>query len=180
MEEKNELVVTSPKGGKLNKRWNPKEWRPEYEAMVALSCTGLPQGVIAKRFGYSEAWLSSILNSEMGRAVKNLIIQKSREGVINSIPEKIREIQGLAADRMLSVMRNEKLFTQSPLGIFDRSALLLKNTGLLGTPEETSKNVHVQSSVVHNTLIINSTDAENVREGLKKADEVKRLHSGTG
>lgn len=173
-------VVISARGAKLTKRWNPKDWKPVYEAMVALVVLGRRnQGDIAKEFGYTEAWLSQIMNSEKGKEVQLALIMNTRNQVVGDTSARLRQMQEIALGRMEQVLADDKLAERSALAIFDRSALFLKNTGVIG---ETVKPPVVSSSITtinnNNTLIVSSKNADDLREGLKKADEVKVLHQG--
>ncbi len=175
-------VVVGARGAKITKRWNPKDWRPIYEAMVALCVLGeKTQGQIAKEFGYTEAWLSQIMNSPKGKEVQAQIIRNTRDRSIGNVTDRLRDIQELALKRMEDVIRDDKIATKSPLAIFDRSALFLKNTGVIKDSQASPAPVSQAGTVINqtnNTLIVSGKDADNLRDGLNKANEVKSLHSG--
>jgi len=172
-------VVVGSRGAKLVKRWNPKDWRPEYEAMITLCVLGkYTQREVAKQFGYTEAWLSSIFNSEKGKEVKALLIRNTRDAAVGNVTDRLRDVQERALQRMEKVINDDDIFKRSPLAIFDRSALFLKNTGVIkdnhAPPVVSAGNVtNIQQN---NTLIVSGKSADDLRHGLKKADEVKALH----
>ena len=173
-------VIVSPRGARITRRWNPKDWKPEYEAMVALCATGKTQREVAEIFGYTEAWLSQIINSPKGKEVRAKIIAATRHEVSTTVAERIRDLQELGLKRMEAVLADDAIAKRSPLAIFDRSALLLKNTGVIKDkgvqppPSQVPGNV---TNIQQNTLIINGQQAKSLREGLKKADEVKQLYA---
>lgn len=179
MEELSDVVV-GPRGAKLTKRWNPKDWRPEYEAMVALCSLGkYTQREVAKQFGYTEAWLSSIMNSEKGKEVQAELIRNTRDKSVGNVTDRLRDLQEKALQRVEQVMADEKIYQRSPLAIFDRSALFLKNVGVIKdshAPPVVAAGPVTNIHQNNNTLVISGKSADDIREGLKKADEVRELH----
>lgn len=174
-------VVVGKRGAKITKKWNPKDWRPEYEAMVALCCLGkYTQRQVANQFGYTEAWLSSIMNSDMGKEVQATLIKNTRDQAVGNVAERLKQIQERALSRMETVINDDKIAERSPLAIFDRSALFLKNTGVI--KDNHAPPVAPAGSITNiqqnNTLIVSGKAADDLRDGLRKANEVKELHSG--
>lgn len=180
MEQPSDVIV-GKRGAKITKKWNPKDWKPIYEAMVALCTIGKrTQREVALEFGYTEAWLSQIMNSEKGKEVQRELIRNTRDRTVGDVASRLRDIQELALQRMETVIRDDKIAERSPLAIFDRSALFLKNTGVIkdshSAPVPTQGNV-TNITQHNNTLIVSGKSADSLRAGLKKANEVQQLHS---
>lgn len=173
-------VIVGKRGAKITRKWNPKDWKPVYEAMVALCTIGKKtQREVAHEFGYTEAWLSQIMNSEKGKEVQAELIRNTRDRTVGDVAARIRDIQELALRRMETVIRDDKIAERSPLAIFDRSALFLKNTGVIkdnhAPPVPTQGHV-TNINQTNNTLIVSGKNADDLRDGLRKSDEVKQLH----
>lgn len=158
---------------KAIRRWNPKNWKPEYEAIVALSATGMPNSVIAKRYGYTESWLSSILNCEQAKIIQQMIINKTREASVGNIPERLRFLQAIAVKRVEDTLNNDKLAERSPMAIFDRSMAFLKSGGIVAGGDSTG---HVTFNQHNNTLIISEKDRSDLRDSLMMSEKVKMIH----
>lgn len=178
MEDKT-INIGPKRGAKVKKRWDPKEWRPEYEAMAALSATGMPHQEIAQRFGYKGPWVSMILNSPKGKIVMQLITNNIREAGSKTITsERVQRVLNKAFSRVESIIDDDDLALRSPMAIFGASMELLKKTPLLGiegAPREEMKT----PGAIHNTQINVFTPGVNRNEidnSLKLANEVKQIH----
>ncbi len=174
-------VVVSKRGAKLTRRWNPKDWNPTYEAMVAMCVLGrMTQGDVAKHFGYTDAWLSQIMNSPKGREVQETLIRATRDKAVGNVTDRIRDLQSKALERMEAVLNDDKIAQKSALAIFDRSAYFLKNTGVIkdlhAAPVPSSGGV-TNITQNNNTLIVSGKNADDLRVGLDKANQVRQIHA---
>lgn len=160
----------SPRGARITKKWEPKEWRPEYEAIVALSCTGLSNTALGERFGYGKQQISNILNTPMGVKLREIIVSNLRATNNKTLGSRLDNLKENALQRVESVMKDDKLFERAPLAVFDRSIAILKTTGVVSEKNESSGNTYIQ-----NAMILNGAESSTLKEGLKKADEVKKL-----
>jgi hypothetical protein len=176
---------------RLKKRWNPKEWKPEYEMVVALSCTGLSHSVIGERFGYTPVHIGNIVNCEYGKALRKIILDKLRNDVSLATPDLIKDTQTKALERISAVLNNDTLAANSPFAIFDRSLKWLSETNGIGNDDSDERSSNLGNSrIVNNnqTNIAIGTDALKVLQaGTQKAlevrqtyQEVKPLGIGTG
>lgn len=173
--------VVGKRGASLVKKWNPKDWKPEYEAMVALCAMGKSNKEVALLYSITESWLSSILNSEKGKLARELLVRNTRDAVVGDVTARLRDMQEKALSRMEKVLNDDKLAERSALAIFDRSAYFLKNMGVIkdshAPPVATATAGNTVINQTNNTLVVSGKNADDLREGLKKADEVKLLHS---
>jgi len=166
---------------RLKKRWNPKEWKPEYELVVALSCTGLAHTVIAERFGYTPIHIGNIVNCEYGKALRQIILNKLRNDVTLATPNIIKDTQARALERIREVLDNDALALNSPLAIFDRSLKWLSTTGAVESDDGKHENDRAGNparvTVNNQTNIALGTDAiRALQGGAAKAMEVLQAH----
>lgn len=179
MEDK--TVNIGPKrGARVNKRWDPKEWRPEYEAMAALACTGMAHGEIARRFGYKAPWISMILNSPKGKIVQQLLINKMREAASTTITtERIQRLQAKAFENVETVIENSDLLERSPMAIFGASMEILKKAPVFGAEQDKpTEPPGVVNNQQNNFFLAPGISRDEVNKSLDVANRVKELHSG--
>ncbi len=165
---------------RLKKRWNPKEWKPEYEAIVALSCTGLAHTIIAERYGYTPIHIGNIVNCEYGKALRAIILAKLRSDVSLATPDLIKDTQAKAVERIHAVLNNDILAENNPLAIFDRSLKYMHWSGQLGNgnPSDNDRNTNGTRVTVNNqTNVAIGTDALKIlQQGAQKSLEVLQTH----
>lgn len=170
--------VTGPRGAKAHKRWEPKEWRPVYEAIVALSCTGLSNEEVGKRFGYGKQQVSNILNTPQGKKLREIIANRIREMNLLTLEDRLAYMQKNALANMDKVLADEdgRLLERAPLALFDRSMSFLKASGALkGEQLPPATNPLVGNAKTVNVVL--SPEANQLlREGLSKAKEVEVIH----
>lgn len=170
-------VVGPKRGARITKKWVPKEWRPEYEAITALSCTGLSNEALGKRFGYGKQQISNILNTPQAKKLREIIVERLRNSNNNTITDRVANIRDVAFKRVEAVLADDKQFAKTPLAIFDRSLAVLKSTGVAKTD---GIGEHPVQSVtnIKNAMIVSHQAASLINEGLAKSEEAKRLNSG--
>lgn len=183
--DKEDGKVTGPRGAKAFKKWEPKEWRPEYEAMVALSCTGLANKDVGARFGYGAQQVSNILNTIQGKKLKEIIKERIRLSTIESAHERMGILQDNAMKNIETIIADEDnvIKTKAPLALFDRSLQILKATGAIKSdtaPLQQNGQPLIGSvgTINHNTMVLSPEAAALLNEGSAKADMVKKLHGG--
>ena len=181
MEEKvisPEGKVTGPRGASAHKRWEPKQWLPVYEAIVALSCTGLSNDEVGKRFGYGKQQVSNILNTPQGKKLKELIANRIREMNLLTLEDRMAFMQKNALGNVDKVLADEDgtIMQRAPLALFDRSLAFLKSSGALkGDIPQSSGNTLVGNAKTVNVVL--SPEANQLlRDGLSKAKEVEVIH----
>lgn len=170
-------VIGPKRGARITKKWIPKEWRPEYEAITALSCTGLSNEALGKRFGYGKQQISNILNTPQAKKLREIIVERLRATNNNTLGERIDNLREVALKRVESVLTDDDIFSRSPLAIFDRSLGILKSTGNVkdnGIGEHPINNI----TNIKNAMIVSPASAHLINEGLAKSEEAKRLNAG--
>lgn len=171
------MVVGAKTGARITKRWEPKEWRTEYEAMVALSCTGLSNEEVGKRFGYGKQQVSNILNTAMGKKLKVIILDRLRKSNEETFAERISHLQNRALANIENVLNNEDYLERQPLAIFDRSQKFLTSTTAKGFKSEQPESPQ-RSGDTTNIVIVQGATRDSLAEAMAKADQAKELASG--
>jgi hypothetical protein len=170
--------ITGPRGASAHKRWEPKQWLPIYEAIVALSCTGLSNEDVGKRFGYGKQQVSNILNTPQGKKLKELIANRIREMNLLTLEDRMAFMQKNALGNIDKVLADEDgtIIQRAPLALFDRSLAFLKSSGALkGDIPQSSGNTLVGNAKTVNVVL--SPEANQLlRDGLSKAKEVEVIH----
>jgi hypothetical protein len=170
--------ITGPRGASAHKRWEPKQWLPIYEAIVALSCTGLSNEHVGKRFGYGKQQVSNILNTPQGKKLKELIANRIREMNLLTLEDRMAFMQKNALGNIDKVLADEDgtIIQRAPLALFDRSLAFLKSSGALkGDIPQSSGNTLVGNAKTVNVVL--SPEANQLlRDGLSKAKEVEVIH----
>lgn len=150
-------------------KWQPTQWKPEYEMIVSMHVRGKTNIEIAKLTNYSEMQISNILTCEHAKVVKDEIIKSLRQDS-KDIMEKIGK---KAIERIEKLMDNDELFENSPFGVVDRAMSFLKGVNkLAGDGPVTNNNTQ------NNTLVIGDEIAERLVAGLEKANEAAKLNAG--
>jgi len=164
------------KNAKLpEKRWNPTDWRPEYEQVLAMTCRGLSNIYIAEKFNLTPQHISNIINSEQGKLIQKEFIQGIRQFQVEQGEELIGGIQNKAIQRIQEMFENDELAQESPFGVHDRAVGFLKAIGKF----QSEKVVENQTTTINNTTILKQETVLNqLNIGLGKANEARRLNSG--
>lgn len=165
------------RGARITPRWDPKNWKPIYESIIALSCTGLSNTVVAERFGVTPQTVSNLRSSEKGKKLISLIAARVRDMNNESIGERVAALQSKALERVETVIMSDEAFAERPLAIFDRSLQVLKS-GIL--KEERPANGMPQIGNINKAVFmsVSPEGAKQLNDGLNKADQVKVIHSG--
>lgn len=168
--------------GLQEKAWVPGQWKPIYEAIVARSIQGFSNEAIAAQFNYTKEHISNILNTPEAYHIKKLSIDNTRRLMLDD-KDRLSIIRSKTLDRVIQLADNEEKFTESPLAVlnvlmgFQKDVVqgemkIKKNLDANGDPIDRGRvngggNVFIQTEQV-NLLM----------DGLRKSDEVDRLHSG--
>ena len=107
-----------------------KSVRPWHEQIVdyMLQNPHLTQGQCALFFNKTEAWLSSVINSDLFREYKSRRFSDHHENVSHSVIERVSGLAGLSLEVLHERIEKEK--EDIPLGIvLDSATLMLKSMG---------------------------------------------------
>lgn len=156
------------RNAKLKKRWQPKRWEPMYDQMVALSCTGMSNTLIAARFKYTPQQVCNILTSENGKIIKALVSKHIQESLMFDAKTRMSQIENKATEIVHATLHNNDLYEKSPLAMYDRAIKFLEGRGSLESPEQ---------KVANRALAIPSDLAAKLISGMVAANEAAKLHN---
>lgn len=172
--------IEGARGARITQRWQPKEWLPIYEAIVALSCTGLSNEAVGARFGYGKQQVSNILNTPQGKKLKEIIAQRIRDSNTATIAERVTALHEKALERVEFVIGNDEFFEKHPLAIFDRSFAVLKS-GVLKDQNPVNQFPGIGAGQTTNIekavfMTVSPDAAKQMNDGMELANRVKLLH----
>lgn len=169
------LDENAPRTARATKRWTPKEWRPEYTAIVALSCTGLSNEAVGKQFNYGKQQISNILNTEQAKEIRKLIHSQILKDQETSIPDRLKSLQDKALTRVEEFIGRTDLIEKSPFQTFDRALKVLQGTETLKGPEQS--NSGGTTNIQQNNFVLSDSAARSLSDGLAMAMRVAQLHA---
>jgi len=172
-------IFVSARGAKSKRRWNPKEWRPEYTAIVAVSCTGLSNEEVGRQFGYTKEHISNILCTEQAVKLRQLINKRLLDSANSSQTERLDRLRDVAMRRIETVLMDDDRAVSNPLQIFDRSFKFLQATRDLA-PEREGASGSSQTNIQNNFVLGDSAASalsQGITAALNIADKFKEIPS---
>lgn len=152
------------------KRWQPKEWTPVHEQMVALSCANYSNIAISEIFKCTAQHVSNVINCDHAKVLRRKILDNLSEKVNTGIAERVVNLSDKAAQRVYDVINDDELFKESPFSVFDRALKILeanKHIAPTGTPAGIN---------VNKAIILSGEASKQLTDGLAKANEAAVLH----
>lgn len=151
----------------VTKKWQPKEWRIEYEKIVMMDIMGMKGFEIAEKTGYTPQHIYNILGCDEAIAIQKALIGRVRKEGVN-IVETLQEIQELTVKRLKDCLRDDNTFKESKLGFISKGIEIMKGTG------DYLKNAPT-NQVNNTTFQLPPSVADKFLLGLEKSDEARRL-----
>lgn len=148
-----------------------RNWWPVYETMVALHCTGLTSKEISERLNYHDASVRMVFRMPQAKTLIKKFVEALQKRTMEDLPEKILSAKSLAYSRIHETLSTDALQEKSPFAMAQLSISFLKGIGSLE-----SGGVKVETN--HNTMVLDSSQSNELISALKEANEVRRLHSG--
>jgi len=153
--------------------WNPKKWHPVYEEVIMLDIIGYKRTEIADMKGFTPAHITNICNSKRGEMIRELVTNKIRATVLEkserTIEQRMEAVASKAVERIEAVIESDELAEKSPFAVFDRATTYLRSVGKIKDPDRDNGS---------RPLMIPAESMKVLLDGIKVADEAKRLHSG--
>lgn len=171
----NEVLEES--NGKVEK-WEPKEWRPEYQVIVTLSLMNFDNVQISEimesKYNYSitKQHVSNILNSERGREIKKEYLGTVIEKTKQTVEDNLEKMEELAAQRIVEVLERKELVQSDPFALIDRSVKILEGRSKLKRESGHGGTNNQQN----NFFNLPPEIASRIDQGLKKSAIVEELH----
>lgn len=159
--------------------WRPKRWRPEYEAIVALSSTGMSRQAVADKFfemsgtRYTVQHISNILNTPEAKEIQQKTVESIRGQFNETIADRVERVTMKAAGMVEKLLEDEEKYEASPFNVIDRALAFMRITSKPApAPASNAPTVNVNNS----TMVMTAEAAQIMRDGMAKADEVARLY----
>lgn len=162
---------------RMTKKWEPKEWRPEYQRIVAYSACGIANTEIALKLGFTKEHISNILNLPQAKELLAQITLKLAAQQDINLTTEMTALVTQSFKRVKAVMNDDKLFEQSPFAIIDRGLEIMKGAGLLRGGGNGAPNAPISVGGNMNVFNLPPELAERLVDGLEKSNEARRLHT---
>ena len=114
-----------------SKKWDPKEWHPVYEQVVALSAAGWSNERVGNMVGLGKQQVSNILTSPKGKQKLQEYISTVANGAEKSLTARLSRIAEVTVTRVEDYFSNDELYMKAPGAMTDRSLKFLKGIGQL-------------------------------------------------
>lgn len=150
-------------------KWQPKKWEAMHEQMVILSTLGRSNVDIARMFGYTPQHIANVLTTPQADICRRRVLDNLRESAVKQIDGSLEDLADQSLVRLKQVMYDDDLFEKSPFAVVDRGISVLRGVGKLRAESSPGMNVK-------NALFMAKEDAAALLEGMKAADEAKRLN----
>lgn len=151
--------------------WVPLKWKPLYDIIISLHCSGYTNKAIAAYVNYSAVQVGNILRSpEAKRMIAENRSNLNKEAAVDR-RGRLEAIQDKAIQRIEDAIFDEKLALNAPLRMMDASMSLLKGLGMLNGDG-------AQTTIHQKTVVISEGIAKKLFDGTALADRAKELHSG--
>jgi hypothetical protein len=177
LSENNESTAVSKVESK--EKWQPKEWRPEYQLIVVLSTANYSGDdiveIMAEKYNYSvtKQHVSNILNTDKAKEIKAEILGKVIEKTEKTVEENLELMERLAASRLVELLKNDKLMEDNPFSVADRSIKILEGRAKLKTAAAFNGAPHQQQN---NFFNLPPEVLSRINAGLNKVQQVHELH----
>lgn len=118
-------------------RWEPKEWRPEYQMVVTLSLMNFSGAQIAEimqeKYNYSITvpHVYNILHCDKAKAILAQATNKIVEVTQQTVEAMLEETEKLASKRVLQLLKDDDIYMKNPFAVVDRAVKVLEGRGKL-------------------------------------------------
>lgn len=158
---------------RLTKKWEPVNWKPEYEIIVLYSVTGKTNKEIGALTNFTKEQVWNILHTERAKALRLEYVERLKANIQGKFDGFVTKATELAQKRIIEVLDNDDLAMEKPLAVFDRAAALLKGTGkFTNTESRTEVNINNTNNVLNVSQV---TQLESGASELRKLMERKNL-----
>lgn len=149
-----------------SKKWDPKEWHPVYEQVVALAAAGWSNEKIGSMVGLGKQQISNILTSQKGKAKLRDYTNTVASGAENSIRSRLDRLTDMTVTRCESYFNDDELYMKAPGAMTDRSMKFLRGIGQLkdDAPVSTVNNITFKDAQI--AILANA---------MKRSEEAKAL-----
>lgn len=169
-------------GGKLERvteKWEPKEWRPEYQVIVTLSSLGLSGDKIAEtmwekyQYEITKQHISNILNCEKGKEARAKLLGNVVAKSELDVEAALEKATTLAANRIVELLNDDVTFKSHPFAVADRAIKVLEGRQKLRRdyPANAGAQIHT-----NNFINLPSSIQDRIERGMRNLARVEELH----
>jgi hypothetical protein len=165
--------VGRPKGAKRIpagfRKWQPKVWKVEHEAIVLMHCKGITNREIASLYDMSEVHVGNIINCVKGQE----FIEKIRSNLpTKDLEVKYKGILEKAVERLDTFMKSDSIHEKYPIQAVDRA---------MKSMEMIDARLRANNGGTRNNTVILATEAavDRLMNAMAKVKESNELHGLT-
>lgn len=149
-----------------SKKWDPKEWHPVYEQVVALAAAGWSNEKIGSIVGLGKQQISNILTSPKGKTKLTEYTNTVAVGAERSIHSRLARLTDVTVTRCEQYFDNDEYHMKAPGAMADRAMKFLRGIGQLkdDAPVSTVNNITFKDAQI--AVLANS---------MKRSEEAKAL-----
>ncbi len=175
------LELIENERGRIGK-WKPKQWRVEYDRVVAMSVAGISNIEIANKVGFTKEYVSLILNLDEAKALYNRLQAKILEDWETQIPNNLNKAARKTTERLLAALEDDQLFAKAPFSVIAAGMKAVEglghlrgggngSTGVGEIPGANAPNISI------GTINITAGQKSDLMSGLDKLQQIKSLQS---
>lgn len=162
------------KYNKLRKKWEPKEWRPQYEEIVIKSARGDSNKQLAHEYGCTPQHISNIITTPQAKEIRSRLVENIRNTGITQ-QERRMMVLDKALERVEQYFFDDEEQSKRKGAMADRAMKFMSGMGSLKAENE-NNNITVIGDELGERLIRAITKADQVKEKYEVRPE--RLGSG--
>jgi hypothetical protein len=169
-----------PKKGTV--KWVPKEWRIEYDRVVAYSACGMSNVAVAEKVGLTKEHVSTILNLPQAKLLMQNIQLRLRDKVTENIPTVLDEISKKGVQRIRDIIDDDEIAKKSPFAVAKLALDVMHGVGHLRGGGNGSNNQSPSPfGVINNTnnttnIVLMPGQKSDIMDGFKKLTQVAEIH----
>lgn len=142
------------------KYWEPQHLDERHLQAVMMRASGLTQGLIAKQFGWTDAWTSIVLNHPDAQYILTKVVGYAADNVLD-IQTRVKAHAGEALDKVVEVMRT----TQDQRLASSNAFEILKMAGYGA----------VEKKQVEHTMHVPAASMNLLSEALQESKQIRAL-----
>lgn len=158
-------------------KWRPKEWRAEYQRIVAYSVLGKSNIWIADTLGFTKEHVSTILNMPEGRELREQLKIKLAKKIEESVPDVLADISNKAVERVKEILNNDELAKKSPFAVAGLAMDVLKGQGHLRGGGNGAPTPNGPVNFNQTNVILAPAQTSSIMDGLRMIKEVRQIHA---
>lgn len=179
----NALVSTDEK----NKKWQPTEWRPEYQMVVTLSLMNFSGEqiveIMGEKYNYSitRQHVYNILNCDKAKEILSKSTQQVAQITEATIESMLAEAEILGGKRILQMLKDDSVYMKHPFLVVDRAIRVLEGRAKLKNQVVDFAKNNSNTNNQNNFFFANLPEEvqKRIERGMNRTALVEELHGPT-